>query len=611
MRTEKELVEILEKANTAYRLGEPIITDAEYDTLLEELEIINSNHPLLNEVGLQISNDRKTKLPIIMASMNKVKVIVAIYDWFRTKNIPTDSELVLTPKYDGLSLCTDEGRQKAFTRGDGVYGQLSTEHILKLGYKFPQPKNYWEGTYTYGEVIMKRSVFLNKYASEFSNPRNLVAGQMNHKTPNDILRDCDYITYGIEGKFNNNFRTKSEQLKWLNSNKGEVPYLVVKLSDLSENYLLELYKKWSVEYEIDGIIVELNDFKLRDTLGRETSTNNPKYARAYKGNFEEVKETIVEKITWNISKQGLLKPVINVKTVSLDGVNVSNVTGNNAKFMKEMGIGVGTKLLVKRSGMVIPLVVSVTESTGFEMPDIGLEIEWNENGVELQTVEESEEQKFKKLVSFFEILEVENLAEGTLRQFFDNNYTTPLDVLKMSKEDMLLMDKIGSRKADIIINAINAKRKVTLSKLQHASGFFKSLGSKKLLLLENLNDPKAEDILSIEGFSDISVENYLNGIIKYQEWVKPYEEELEIVLSEVKKDIAGELTGKVFVFTGVRRKDLNQIIENKGGTIGSSVSGKTTHLVMKEKGSGSSKEKKALSLGVTIMTVEELEKFLK
>jgi DNA ligase (NAD+) len=609
MNTETLLVEKIENANEAYRKGEPMISDTEYDTLLEELEVMNPNHPLLDKVGLEVSNDRKVKLPIIMASMNKVKTVDSIFDWFRTKDIPSNTKLVLTPKYDGLSLCTDEGSNKAYTRGDGVYGQLSTEHLLKTGYTFSS-NIYWKGTYFYGEMIMKRSVFQEKYSVEFSNPRNLVAGQMNHKTPNDILKDCDFIPYGIEGNFNNNFNKKSKQLEWLNSNKSYVPFKVVNVNELSEDYLLDLYKEWSQEYEIDGIIVEVDDFDLRERLGRETSSNNPKYARAYKGNFEEVKETVVENITWNISKQGLLKPVINVKTISLDGVNVSNVTGNNAKFMKEMGIGIGSRILVKRSGMVIPLVVSVVESTGFQMPDVGTEIEWNENDVELRTVSETEEQRFKKLVSFFEILGVENLATGTLRQFFDNNFTTPLDVLRMTKEDMLKMDKFGSRKADKVIQSINEKRKVTLSKLQHASGFFKSLGSKKLLLLEGLENPSKQDILNVEGFSEISVESYFKGIELFNEWVKPYKSELEIVLTE-NNVVSNDLEGKVFVFTGIRRKDLNEIIESRGGKVGSSVSGKTTHLVMKQKGSGSSKEKKAIDLGVTIMEVEELEEFLK
>lgn len=601
----QELEQKINEANKAYRQGEEILTDVQYDSLLEELEVLDPDNELLNKIGLEVSDDRKERLPIDMASMNKVKTFDEILKWFRSKGIPQSSLLTLTPKYDGASFCVKESTKQGWTRGNGVEGQRSDSHLSKMN-----TDTINDDIITFGEVIMKRSVFESKYSEDFSNPRNLVAGQLNHKTPNDILTDVDLIRYGLVGK---EFKTKSEELKYLNSNqKIKVPFKTLTVDGISEEYLKDLFIEWSKEYEIDGIIIEVDDVELRKKLGREVSSNNPCFARAFKGNFEEVKETIVENITWHISKNGLLKPVMNVKSINLDGVNVTNVTGNNAKFLKDLNIGVGSKITVKRSGMVIPKLVEVIESTGFELPIIdGVEIGWNDNGVELITESVTNEQRFKQLVSFFTILEVENLGEGIIKQFFDAGFDTPTKVLKMTKEDMMGLDKFGVRKAKKVIDSINEKRNVTLSKLQHSSGFFTNLGSKKLVLLEDLDETATIDkIIEREGFSEISAKSYLDGIVKFNEWVKELDGLITISKTEKKVSSSNSLESMNFVFTGVRRKDLESIITDNGGVIGSSVSKKTTHLIMKQKGSGSSKEKKALSLGVTIMEVEELETML-
>ena len=213
--TIKELEQKIHEANVSYRNGESIITDTQYDTLMDELELLDPENPLLTKVGIDLSDndDRKQPLPIDMASMNKVKTVEEIEKWFKSKNIPLGTELILTPKFDGASLCVDEWENKAWTRGDGTVGQRSDEHLSMMSRKRMEVSPQF---YTYGEVIMKRSTFSEKYSEEFSNPRNLVAGQLNHKTPNTILNDCDYISYGCIG---GNFQSKLHELTYLNGNQ--------------------------------------------------------------------------------------------------------------------------------------------------------------------------------------------------------------------------------------------------------------------------------------------------------------------------------------------------------------------------------------------------------
>lgn len=614
----------IKEANDAYRIGKPVMSDSEYDILIEELAEMSPEDELLSVVGHEILDEnRKARLPIPMASMNKIKTLDEIKDWQRLKLIPNSVEIICTPKYDGLSLCKDElNNGDAITRGDGVYGQRSNEHYKLIGNKLYDVENDIdpfgpiEFAYSNGEVIMPKKVFLDKYSEDFANPRNLVAGLINSKTISESLKDCNFIKYGAvpSPSFRNHFTTKQQILDTLNDNqKVKVPYHVCGILDLSEELLIYLFKEWSEEYEIDGIILEVNNLATQESLGRETSSGNPVYARAFKhDSFEQKAESEVIGISWNISKQGLLKPIIHINPIRLDGVTVSNVTGNNARFVKDMGIGVGAKVIVKRSGMVIPKIIDVVQTVDFAEPTIeGVEIGWNEAGIELITLTETEDQKLKKIVAFFEILEADNVGEGVVAQLWDAGYKTIKDILNITTNELESIDRFGKRKAKIVFDSI--KKSITgvqLSKIQHASGVFSGLGSKKLALLEHFEvKPTIDQVMEIEGFAEISARTFIDNYDIFRTFIEglpvTIEQKVEVVLAGT------DLVGKQFVFTGVRRKDLEEVIVSRGGVIGGSVSKNTTHLVMKAKGSGSSKEEKAISLGVEILTVEELEDLLK
>lgn len=601
------LIEKIKEANKCYREGNSIMSDYEYDKLFETLYDYDPENELFSKVGIDITDTRKSPLPIPMFSMDKLKTIEEVSDWCRLKNISIDEFVAITPKLDGLSFCVNENTQEGLTRGDGVYGQKSNEHYKLI-------ENHKKATsfdYTYGEVIMSKKSFLDKYSEEFANPRNLVAGLLNSKDTKESLTDCNYIRYGGVG---GDFTTKKEVLDELNKFQTvKINYHVCKITDLTEELLIDLFHKWSVDYEIDGVIIEVNNLELQEELGRETSSKNPVWARAFKHeSFTQAAETEVVGISWNISKQGYLKPTLHVRPIKLDGVTVSNVTGNNARFVKDTGLGVGAIVKIIRSGMVIPKIIDVIEPVEFEMPEIdGVEIIWNENEVELITLTETDDQKLKKIISFFEILEAKNVGEGVIMQLWDAGYTTIKDILELTTSDLEKIDRFGKRKASIVYNSIQSCIKnISLSKLQHATGIFSGLGSKKLILLEHFTTrPTVNQVMSIEGFAEISAQNYVDGYDEFFDFIK----DLPITIEE-KVEVAptsSDLEGTSFVFTGVRRKDLEEAIINKGGKIGSSVSKTTTHLVMKSKGSGSSKEVKAIELGVKILTVEELENLLK
>ena len=606
----EQLKEQIIKANDAYRLGQPIISDSKYDQLVDELSLLSPHDELLTKVGVEIADEtRKGRLPIEMASMNKIKSMNDVDDWSRLKGISKKEMVIITPKYDGLSLCVNETTSEAWTRGDGEFGQKSNEHYSLIQNHLNLEKDSFR--FTYGEVMIPKQVFIDKYSVDFANPRNLVAGLLNSKTVSNSLKDCQYIKYGAI--CNTIFDTKQEVLNELNKGqKNKVQYYICELGDLSEGLLIELFHKFSTEFEIDGLIIELNDLSLQNKLGRETSSNNPIWARAFKHpSFEQSAETDVIGISWNISKQGLLKPILHITPVKLDGVTVSNVTGNNARFVKDLGLGIGAKVVVKRSGMVIPIIADVITPVEFVQPIIeGVEVDWNEAGIELITLTETEDQKLKKIVAFFEILEADNVSEGVITQLWEAGYKTIKDVLTLKTSDLEKIDRFGKRKADIVYKSIQKSvSNVQLSKLQHATSIFKGLGSKKLILLEDFKTkPSVDQVMSIEGFAEVSAKSYIESYDIFFDFIKDLPVTIVEKVESVK--VGTDLEGKSFVFTGVRRPDLESDIESRGGKIGSGVSKTTTHLVMKAIGSGSSKEKKAIDLGVEVITVEQLEKML-
>lgn len=611
----KKLIAKIENANILYRTGNSIISDKEYDILIEELEFLDPDNELLNKIGVSIDDCRKTILPIIMASMSKVKTIQEIKDWLRTKGISTNELVIFTPKFDGLSLMVCESNGTAITRGDGTYGSKSNEHYSFIKNHLSLKDNPFK--YTFGEVIIPKKVFLDKYSMDFANPRNLVAGLINSKTVDnnliDSLKDCQYIKYGAVS--DSTFKTKKEIIDLLNKGQKEkVNYHICKISELTEDLLIGLFHKWKTEYEIDGVIIEINDISLQNKLGRENSSNNPVWSRAFKhSSFEDSSEADIINIVWSISKNGLLKPVAQVTPINVGGVVISNCTLNNAKFVKENGLGIGSRVLITRSGGVIPKIIKVINGTGFEMPVIeGIDIGWNDNEVELITLEYTEEQDIKKLISFFEILEADNVGPGVISQLYDDGYMTIKDILNLKISDLEKINRFGKRKASIVFNSI--KKSVTdvqLSKIQHASGFFVGLGSRKLILLEHFTTkPTIDQVMKIEGFAEISAKSYIDGYDIFNSFIK----DLPITIeqkSEASSCVnSNELEGKTFCFTGIRLKELENVIIERGGKISSGVSKNLTYLVAKDINSGSSKLMKAKELGVILLNVEDLENML-
>ena len=660
-----EAIQEQKDANMAYRFGNAIMTDEDYDDLVveindlqEKLGEINPGDDLSsydpNSVGMAIpdSDDRKEALPIPMASMNKVKSFEEILEWIKLKNIPADAKLVLTPKYDGVAFCVDEESDEAWTRGDGKEGQKSDEHYKATGDVFTEAP---VKIYSFGELIMNRKSFEELFSIDafqelidagedrddlkeifgnnegFANGRNMIAGKVNDKNVNEIiLQQANYMRYGMQFKEEGKKMEKSEQLLRLNKmNKAEVPFEIVTVEKLTDEFLCDLFYEWNKEFELDGIIIDVDDPDLIEDLGRDTK-GNPHFARAYKNPmFADILESEIVAIHWKLSKQGYLKPRVEIKPVKLNGATVTFVTGNNARFIVNMGIAVGETVKIMRSGMVIPKIIEVD---GVKVPEAddkdaiqeaaklrshvdvdlpthcyscGEEYVWNDNKVELMCANpDCPEQQLERVIAFFDVMDVNDMGEGNVTAFFNEGYDTVEKILKMTQDEMIAIDRFGKRKASKIYNAIHDKmRDAKLEKVQHASGYFKGMGSKKLALLEDMQDSTADELAKVDGIAKKLAEAYLEGYPKFKEFF----DKLPITLAVKKVPTSDKFKDQVIVFTGFRNKSWEALVEDGGGRMGSSVSKKTTLLVVNQLGSGSSKESKAESLGVKIVEAAEFE----
>ena len=613
---ESALEEVLKAANKAYRLtGEDSgLSDDEYDFVNEKL---SDDSLLKSQVGVEVEKN-KIDLPVKMGSLNKTKTIDELLNWVGNSSL-TDENIAITPKYDGISLViTYENGvlTSAATRGDGFVGQDVTDLVRHIKTKMNIVNKKRFTGHVAGELIMSEEIFNKKYKDKYKNPRNMVAGILGRTKISKELEDISFMAYKVYSE--KEFVTKKEEIDYCNSffNIFPVYILSVKAGGLSIT-MFENILKGLVTYKLDGLVLEADSKAVQDKLGNETKSLNPAFARAWKPESNDSAQVVCKGVSWNTSKIGASKPIVNIEPVELGGVTISNVTGINAKFIEESKIDKGSIISIIRSGDVIPKIIkTLVPAANFTLPtkcsDCGANLKWNSNRVDLICHNGNCSSKKKsEIEDFFKIMDIDEVGEGVVRQLYEEGKTTVESILAMSVDDFESADGFKSRKAEKIHREIHSKlTNVSLEKIQHASNLFRGLGSRKLALLAQYssrdNTPSKEDIVGIDKYSDKSAKSYLEGIDLFWDWV----ENLPLTIKPYDPPKVGALTGKSFVFTGGKPKGLIEKIEDLGGKQSTSVSERTFALVVKDEGSGSSKEAKAKSLDIRIMNWEKLKEFL-
>ena len=472
-----DFVYILRELTKAYHNQTPLLTDTEYDIIKDYFEIKypESYSSWNKEIGAPVEqNKNKAILPYEMGSMDKIKPDTnVLLSWTKKYRGP----YVLSCKIDGVSglYSTEGSTPKLYTRGDGKVGQDISYLIPYLNL----PKN--KGLVIRGEFIISKNVFETKYKNEFANPRNMVAGIINHKTVDkNKISDVHFVAYEVIKPILN----PNEQMEFLRNNL-KMKCVLNRLETTISNELLSqilIDNRRMYDYEIDGIIVTDNKIY-------ERKTGNPEHAFAFKMVLsEQLAESIVVDVIWTPSKDGYLKPRVQILPIVLGGVKIEYATGFNGAFIKDNNIGIGAIIKIVRSGDVIPHILNVpVPAEKPKMPDISYK--WNSTNVDiiLENIDQDETVREKNITGFFKGIEVEGLGSGNISRVIEAGFNTIPKIINMSIDDFLKVEGFKITMANKIHNGIKEKlTNASLIVLMSASNLFgRTFGEKKIELIMN------------------------------------------------------------------------------------------------------------------------------
>lgn len=625
--TKEEIVEVIQTANHKYyNNNSPLFEDQVFDIIKEYLEEIDPSHPVLHNVGASVDKSNKVKLPYYMGSLDKIKNDEKVFNNWKNRFI---GDYVISDKLDGNSglIVYKDGNFTMYSRGDGTEGQ-NISHLLPFlknrnTFTTENFTKHGEHIAIRGELIISKNDF-RKIASNNANARNTVAGLINSKIPDlDIARITTFVGYEVvfpvlkpieQMKLINNILTTDCVYNELVTNKH------LTLDKLSDTLIK---RRQQSDYEIDGIVVVHNETY-------KSMKQNPEHAFAFKSIITmEKAEVTVTKVEWNMSKDGIFVPVVQFTPVNLDGVVITKAHGFNGKFIKDNSIAPGATIVIMRSGAVIPYIVeTVKKAQHPQMPDTPYI--WSKTGVEIlldqssMTVEENNTLQLKNIEYFFDKVDVPGLSSGIINRIFNKGFNTIKKILEIKPTDLLTIDGFKDKMAVKIATAIQTKfankgQNIDVYLLMDASNILgRGIGSKKIkLICDNIPEiiekryiPNLGQLTNIKGVEEKTGKLFVDNLPKVFKFFD--DNDLSLLRKTAHEDSIKlsptanfRISGKTFVFSGVRDKELEKLIIDNGGVIGSSVSSKTSMLLVKTTDSESSKLTKAKSLGISVMNIDD------
>ena len=613
MLSEKQLATMMDEAQKAYYNDSEnvLMTDNEFDIIKEYMEKKYPKNKILEQIGAPIQEKNKVKLPYNMPSMDKIKPDTnALPKWKAKYSGP----YVLSAKLDGISAMysTEHDEQKLYTRGNGKVGQ-DISHLIPF-LRLPKTKDIT----IRGELIMKKTTFTDKYQSEFSNSRNLVAGIVNQKKIEpDRFKDVDFVAYEVIVPS----LKPSEQMSMLAKDDVDTVINEVK-PDIDNNMLSDILVDWrkNYEYTIDGVIVT-ND-KIYDRTDK-----NPEHGFAFKMVLsDQVAEAKVLNVLWSPSKDGYLKPRIQIEPVVLGGAKIEYATAFNAAFVEDNKLGIGALVKLVRSGDVIPHIMAVIEpAEKAKMPDVAYK--WNDTHVDiiLEDAEKDDTVIEKNIIGFFKGLEVDGLGPGNVKKIIAAGYTSVPQIIGMSEEDFLKVDGFKKKMAEKVYTSIRNKiEKASLIKLMAVSNLFgRGFGERRIepilikypdiVTSEISDEEKIANIKSIRGMEKKTAERFVQNIPKFIEFVKvaKLEDKLHETMLGLQEqpaiDETNPLYEKSIVITGFRNKELSEELKSLGVRESSAVSKNTFAVVVKDKDEDTGKIAAAKQKNIPIYTSLEFK----
>ncbi len=634
----KELVDLLNKyASLYYEQDAPVVSDAEYDALYDELRRLEEsegyslkNSPTHRVGGAPQKKFEQSKHLLRLYSLDKCQSIEEFYDWCkRTEKVVSPlPKLTAEYKFDGLTLniLYNEGKLvQATTRGDGVTGEVVTAQVRTISI-LPKEIEYKGKIEIQGEGILRLSAFdkYNLTASEpLKNARNGVAGAIRNLNPAVTAeRNISFFAYNI-GYSDKVFKTQSEIRQFLIEQgfETEGDFSTVQTNEEIERYIARAEEvRGSLDYLIDGLVFKVDDLSYRDELGY--TEKFPKWAIAYKFKADEM-TTVLNDVVWQVSRSAKLNPLAILKPVDIGGVTVKKATLNNYGDIIRKNVKICDRVFIRRSNDVIPEIMGVAEtfdnSKEIEKPMVcpacGSPVK--EVGAFLYcTGEHCAPQVISSLDHFAskDAMDIEGFSEKTAEQFYNEiGLRTVVDLMTLKPEDMFGLEGFGDKKIGNLINSIAKSKNTTPDRFLYALGA-PGIGKKtakdlikKFKNFSTLMDATEEELSSVDGVGDILAKNLVDFFA--DEGNRKMVDDLFAcgVQLEEKEEIDGVFKGLKFVLTGslptLKRGEATKMIEDNGGEVASSVS-KTVDIVLVGDDAGSKLEK-AQKLGLKIIDENE------
>lgn len=647
----KQLIKELNNASYAYYNQVPIMPDYEWDKMYEELQnleketgIVLSNSPTYN-VGYKVADELKeVKHNHPMLSLDKTKSVEELIEF------AGDNNCFLSVKCDGLTTSLhyiDGVLVSAETRGNSVTGQDVLQNVLTMS-NVPKKIPYKDELTIDGETIIGWDTF-NKInenlpnEDKYKHPRNLVSGSLQLLNSKEAAeRNMRFIAWRVIRGFKH--ESVFFDLKEAEKNGFDIVPMWTYSNNSSDkdnlHQMLENLRKQADDRNIpyDGAVMAVDDYKIADSMGRTDKFFRHSMAYKYE---DELFETVLTDIVWNTSKTGLINPVAIFKPVDLNGAITTRATLHNITYIKDMMLGIGDRIRVYRSNMVIPKVHdSIDKSGNFNIPDkcpiCGHSTRITKENDSEVLMCENPNCKGKLLGRLIHAasrnaLDIENLSESTIEKFINLGWLTSIkDIyyLKCHENEMKTLEGFGKKSVEKLLSSIEKSRNTTLDRFIYSLSIPMIGKTISTLIAEKVNYSIREFITtmetkravyfsSLDGISDKKISSIDSYWYKYSNIVYELSKEFtfespNIVLDEMPKT----LQGKTFVVTGSvnhykNRDELKADIVSHGGTVVGSVSSKTSYLINNDINSTSSKNQKAKSLNIPIISEEEFLQMIK
>jgi DNA ligase (NAD+) len=656
-----ELSKAIENHNyNYYNLSAPVISDYDFDMMLQELielekqfpDLLSPNSPS-QRVGGEITKEFKTvkhKYPMLSLSNSYSKEDVADFDARVKKTISQNVEYVCELKYDGVAIgitYVNGSMKSAVTRGDGIRGDEITANVKTIR-SIPlalKGNDYPEEFEIRGEVFLPRKIFeeINKEkeaAGEalLANPRNTASGTLKMQDSAVVAkRKLDCFLYGIYGEdlpFLNHYESILKAKDW----GFKIPEHLKKCNSIEQ--VFEFIDHWDknrskLEFDIDGVVIKVNSYEQQKQLG--FTAKSPRWAIAYKFKAEQV-STVLEKITYQVGRTGAITPVANLRPVLLAGTVVKRASLHNADIIEKLDVHEGDTVFVEKGGEIIPKIISVDLSNRKQdsepvkyiefCPECGSGLIRNPDEAQHYCPNETgcPPQIKGKMEHFIgrKAMNIDSLGGETISQLFEAGLVKNIgDIYDLEKEELLKLDRMAERSVNNLLQGIEESKNVPFDRVLFALGI-RHVGetiAKKLVnnfkSIDSLKQASYDELIQVDeigGRIAQSLIDYFSNSENIQLIEKLKAKGLNFELSEEQlQNTSDKLKGLSFVVSGVfnkfSRDEIKKAIEINGGKNVGSISSKTDYVIAGEN-MGPAKLEKAEKLGVKIVNEDDFIKMI-